>query len=96
MTATLSINTQKIAVSQQLYQVLQLKMIMWYTVVALAILAAPLIMAQDDTCTRYGFDIDLPGASCADIYNKILPAMVDLVTMFSKLIISSLPTVIWN
>ena len=27
-------------------------------------------MAQDDTCTRYGFDIDIPGASCADIYNK--------------------------
>ena len=27
-------------------------------------------MAQDDTCTRYGFDIGLPGASCADIYNK--------------------------
>ena len=26
--------------------------------------------AQDDTCTRYGFDIDLLGASCADIYNK--------------------------
>ena len=26
--------------------------------------------AQDDTCARYGFDIDLPGASCADIYNK--------------------------
>ena len=36
----------------------------------LAILVAPLVMAQDDTCTRYGFDIDLPGASCADIYNK--------------------------
>ena len=27
-------------------------------------------MAQDDTCTRYGFDIDILGASCADIYNK--------------------------
>ena len=26
--------------------------------------------AQDDTCTRYGFDIDLPGTSCVDIYNK--------------------------
>ena len=26
--------------------------------------------AQDDTCTRYGFDIDYPGTSCADIYNK--------------------------
>ena len=37
--------------------------------VALMILVATAI-AQDDTCTRYGFDIDLPGASCADIYNK--------------------------
>ena len=46
---------------------------MWYTIiVALAIiLGASLVVAQDDTCsTRYGFDIDLPGASCVDIYNK--------------------------
>ena len=34
------------------------------------LLGISLVMAQDDTCTRYGFDIDLPGASCADIYNK--------------------------
>ena len=45
---------------------------MWYTIiVALATLGASLVVAQDDTCsTRYGFDIDLPGASCADIYYK--------------------------
>ena len=44
---------------------------MMYTIiVALAILETSLAMAQDDTYTRYGFDIDLPGASCADIYNK--------------------------
>ena len=44
---------------------------MWYAIiVALAILGTSLAMAQDDTCTRYGFDIDLPGASCADVYNK--------------------------
>ena len=45
---------------------------MWYTViVALAILGTSLVVAQDDTCsTRYGFDIDLPGTSCADIYTK--------------------------
>ena len=45
---------------------------MWYTIiVALAILGTSLVVAQDNTCsTRYGFDIDLPGASCADIYNK--------------------------
>ena len=46
-------------------------MIMWYTIiVALAILGTSLVMAQHDTCTRYGFDIELPGASCVDIYNK--------------------------
>ena len=74
-------------------------MIMWYTIiVASAILGTPLVVAQDDTCsTRYGFDIDLPGTSCVNIYiTKILPAMVDLVIMFSKLIISSLPIVTWN
>ena len=43
---------------------------MYTIIVALAILAVSLVMAQDDTCSRYGFDIDLPGASCADIYNK--------------------------
>ena len=32
-------------------------------------LGTSLVMAQDDACTRYGFDIDLPGASCADIHN---------------------------
>ena len=46
-------------------------MIMWYTIiVALAVLATSLVVAQHDTCTRYGFDIDLPGTSCVDIYNK--------------------------
>ena len=45
---------------------------MWHTIiVAVATLGTvSLVIAQDDTCTRYGFDIDLPGASCADIYNK--------------------------
>ena len=47
-------------------------MFVWYTIiVALAILGTSLVVAQDDTCcTRYGFDIDFPGASCVDIYNK--------------------------
>ena len=45
---------------------------MWCTIiVALAILETSLVVAQDDTCsTRYGFDIDLPGTSCVDIYDK--------------------------
>ena len=41
---------------------------MLYAIIVL--LGTSLVMAQDDTCTRYGFDIDLHGASCADIYNK--------------------------
>ena len=47
-------------------------MMMWYTIAV--VLGASLVMAEDayvyDTCTRYGFDIDYPGTSCADIYNK--------------------------
>ena len=39
-------------------------------IVLLAVAENSLVMAQDDTCTRYGFDIDLPGASCADIHSK--------------------------
>ena len=58
-------------IQQQLATILQLKMMMWDTIiVALAILGTSLAVAQDDTCTRYGFDIDLPGTSCADIFNK--------------------------
>ena len=50
----------------------KVKMIMWHAIIVL--LGTSLVMAEDacvyDTCTRYGFDIDYPGASCADIYNK--------------------------
>ena len=44
----------------------------WHTtVVAVAILlGASLVMAHNHTYTRYGFDIDNPGVSCADIYDK--------------------------
>ena len=35
----------------------------------LSILGTLLVMAQDDVCSRYGLDNNLPGASCADIYN---------------------------
>ena len=46
-------------------------MITWYTIIVLSTsVLGSLAVPQDDTCTRYGFDIDLPGASCADIYNK--------------------------
>ena len=44
---------------------------MWYTItVELPILLTSLVMAQDDTCTMYVPNIDIPGASCTDIYNK--------------------------
>ena len=42
---------------------------LWGIALVLTNLAAS-ATAQDDTCKRYGFDIDYPGASCADIYNK--------------------------
>ena len=47
------------------------------TVAIIAVLAVvmvdvnSLVIAEDGTCsTRYGFDIDLPGSSCADIHHK--------------------------
>ena len=39
-------------------------------IIALAILGTSLVVAQDDPCSKYGLDTHLPGASCADIYNK--------------------------
>ena len=36
----------------------------------LIILGFSLVMAQSDICSSYGQDANLPGASCADIYNK--------------------------
>ena len=39
-------------------------------IVALAILGTSLVVAQEDPCSKYGLDTHLPGASCADIYNK--------------------------
>ena len=43
----------------------------YYTIIAVA-LFSPSVMAdqQNATCTRYGFDVDNPGFSCADIYDK--------------------------
>ena len=29
-----------------------------------------LAAAENGTCARYGFDVEYPGASCADIHNK--------------------------
>ena len=41
-----------------------------YAIVALlTMLGSSMVMAQGDPCKRYGLDVDLPGASCADIYN---------------------------
>ena len=55
-----------------------------------------MVVAQDDPCSKYGLDCHLLDPPVLIYTTKILPAMVDLVTMFSKLIISSLPIVIWN
>ena len=42
----------------------------WVFVVMLTSLANSLVIAEH--CIRYGFDVDLPGASCAEIYHKNL------------------------
>ena len=36
----------------------------------LTTLETSLARAQGDICSRYGLDINLPGASCADIHRK--------------------------
>ena len=43
----------------------------YYTLIAV-LLCSSSIMAveQNSTCARYGFDIDNPGASCADIFDN--------------------------
>ena len=44
--------------------------IMWNTVIiAFAVMGTSLVMAQDDPCSKYGLDSNLPGASCAHIYH---------------------------
>ena len=45
-------------------------MILLYAfILVLAILGTSLAKAQDDICSRYGLEVNLPGASCADIHN---------------------------
>ena len=44
--------------------------VLYAFILVLSILGTLLVMAQDDVCSRYGLDNNLPGASCADIYNK--------------------------
>ncbi|XP_065896135.1 uncharacterized protein [Dysidea avara] len=39
-------------------------------VTSIVLLATLTTAAVDDTCMRYGLDIDQPGASCSDIYQK--------------------------
>ena len=43
--------------------------VLYASILVLSILGTSLVMAQDDVCSRYGLDNNLPGASCADIYN---------------------------
>jgi len=42
--------------------------ILYYTALAFAVLS--ITTAENGTCTRYGFDVDFPGTSCADIHDK--------------------------
>ena len=43
----------------------------YYTVIAVVLFSSSTMAGQQNaTCTRYGFDVDNPGVSCADIYNK--------------------------
>ena len=52
------------------FKILKMKKIVLSVITLAVTTLVASAMAQDDTCTRYVLDIDLPGASCADIYNK--------------------------
>jgi len=45
-------------------------MIIFCAATTILLLATLTTAAVDDTCMRYGLDIDQPGASCSDIYEK--------------------------
>ena len=47
-----------------------MKMILCVAVTTIVLLATLTTAAVDDTCMRYGLDIDQPGASCTDIYDN--------------------------
>ena len=43
----------------------------YYTIIAVMLFSSSVMATQhNDTCTRYGFDVDNPGVSCADIYDN--------------------------
>ena len=45
----------------------------YHTIIVAVMLFSSSVMAtqqNNDTCTRYGFDVDNPGVSCADIYDN--------------------------
>ena len=41
-----------------------------YCAITAIVLFSSSVMASNDTCARYGFDVDYPGVSCADIYDN--------------------------
>ena len=49
-----------------------MKMIVgYYTIIAVMLVSSSVMGTQHNhTCTRYGFDVDNPGVSCADIYDN--------------------------
>ena len=43
----------------------------YYTIIAVMLFSSSVMATQhNDTCTRYGLDVDNPGVSCADIYDN--------------------------
>lgn len=42
----------------------------YYTIITVVLISSSVMATQNDTCTRYGFDVDNPGLSCADIYDN--------------------------
>ena len=44
----------------------------YYIIVAVMLYSSSVMATQqiNDTCTKYGFNVDNPGVSCADIYDN--------------------------
>ena len=45
-------------------------MVDYYIIIAVVFSSSVMATQHDATCTRYGFDVDNPGVSCADIYDN--------------------------
>ena len=70
----------------------------YYTVIAIVLFSSSAMADQQNaTCIRYGFDVDNPGVSCADIYDKTPPVMINQVITLSKLQMINTPYIVtWS